>query len=665
MKQTLVQILALSLGLFWLTSCRAEVSESAVTEALPDTTVVVTQTEPVETAEPISCTMEFHYAESVGMTDAILMSPLIVRGTVTEIGDARLIDGYEIRASLRQEQLSDAAQQIYTPLTFSVEEILCGDTLAAVGDVMDVLWHGGTYIAPDITVYALHTNEHDRTHRQHPDADTEYLLFLSHTSPTGVTDEDAWYILPQNSVVLYEDGTYDNLARGGGTVRYEDQPADVQPYLLNLTRELQKAAEYQPMSSMKLLVPFDSDVAAEPFLSFQTLFDTIESGVTAGEQTVLHIPKSTDRFVSLPLDSIYRYEDGLYTAVFCEPFNAHYAMFTRYDTEDRMRTYLECDVLPYVTEDGIAAIADAVITDRMEFDTGYGIGVEITYDTAEHQNLRAIYAEASVDGVNAVYTRRVEDGEYLHELFASWTDADGRTWHYAVQTNVPWYGMGNFSNMVFQPDQFYPPQQQTEPDFRDPPGIITWDTRYYQSMDELLDAMASDTVLADSLGDVYTLSGLPPEYEMHGIEHVIGDDSYTFSYAAEHDSEAMVAMTKFPSAYALEANLLYLLDTDGTPDGLRRNDNLSNLRVSEEETPWGTMQVTVYDTSVKNDLKTTYLDFTDENGIRRVLIRRYYEDGTQRDCRLYVFDRTCPMLLLFSAPLDNELLFSLTAKPIS
>ena len=54
MKQTLVQILAVSLGLVLLMSCRAEVSESAVTEALPDTSVVVTQTEPVETAEPIS-----------------------------------------------------------------------------------------------------------------------------------------------------------------------------------------------------------------------------------------------------------------------------------------------------------------------------------------------------------------------------------------------------------------------------------------------------------------------------------------------------------------------------------------------------------------------------------------------------------------------------------
>lgn len=202
-------------------------------------------------------------------------------------------------------------------------------------------------------------------------------------------------------------------------------------------------------------------------------------------------------------------------------------------------------------------------------------------------------------------------------------------------------------------------------DYRKPPGEITWDIRYYRSMEELSAAMDSDPVLADSLGDVYTLSGLPQEYEMHGIEHVIGDDTYTFSYTLKDYSEGVIAMNDFRTAAALEANLLYLLNTDGTPDGLRRNNNLRNLRVSEEETPWGTMLVTVYDTSVMTDLKTTYLDFTDENGVRRVLIRQFHADGTQGYCRLYVFDRTCPMRILFSAPLDNELLFSLTAKPIS
>ncbi|MBQ7300783.1 MAG: hypothetical protein IJW77_13185, partial [Clostridia bacterium] len=119
------------------------------------------------------------------------------------------------------------------------------------------------------------------------------------------------------------------------------------------------------------------------------------------------------------------------------------------------------------------------------------------------------------------------------------------------------------------------------------------------------------------------------------------------------------------SLEALDALLLQTLETDGTPEGLRRNDNLRNLRVSEEETPWGTMQITVYDTSVKTDMKTTYLDFTDEAGIRRVLIRNYYADGTRWSGKLFVFDPALPLYFQFNAPLDAEGLFALAAKPIT
>jgi len=193
---------------------------------------------------------------------------------------------------------------------------------------------------------------------------------------------------------------------------------------------------------------------------------------------------------------------------------------------------------------------------------------------------------------------------------------------------------------------------------------MTGEIRSYQSPDEMRADILSDEALADYREmPVYALSGLPEAYQPLLVEWTVGS-SYTVTYMRD-SIEDTVSFFAVPSLTKLDELLLQTLETDGTPEGLRRNDNLRNLRVSEEETPWGVMQITVYDTSVKTDMKTTYLDFTDEAGIRRVLIRRYYADGTVMSGDLYVFDPVLPLRFQFNASLDTEGFLALTAKPIS
>jgi len=193
---------------------------------------------------------------------------------------------------------------------------------------------------------------------------------------------------------------------------------------------------------------------------------------------------------------------------------------------------------------------------------------------------------------------------------------------------------------------------------------MTGEIRSYQSPDEMRADILSDEALAEYREmPVYALSGLPEAYQPLLVEWTVGS-SYTVTYMRD-SIEDTVSFSAVSSLMELDELLLQKLETDGTPEGLRCNDNLRNLRVSEEETPWGSMQITVYDTSVKTDMKTTYLDFTDEAGIRRVLIRRYYADGTVWSGNLYVFDPALPLYFLFNAPLDAEGLFALAAKPIT
>ena len=193
---------------------------------------------------------------------------------------------------------------------------------------------------------------------------------------------------------------------------------------------------------------------------------------------------------------------------------------------------------------------------------------------------------------------------------------------------------------------------------------MTGEIRSYQSPDEMRADILSDEALADYREmPVYALTGLPEAYQPLLVEWTVGS-SYTVTYMRD-SIEDTVSFSAVPSLMELDELLGQILETDGTPEGLRCNDNLSNLRVSEEETPWGTMQITVYDTSVKTDMKTTYLDFTDEAGIRRVLIRNYYADGTLWSGKLFVFDPALPLYFLLNAPLDAEELFALAAKPIS
>lgn len=193
---------------------------------------------------------------------------------------------------------------------------------------------------------------------------------------------------------------------------------------------------------------------------------------------------------------------------------------------------------------------------------------------------------------------------------------------------------------------------------------MTGEIRSYQSPDEMRADILSDEALADYREmPIYALSGLPEAYQPLLVEWTVGS-SYAVTYMGDSIEDTMTFFAE-SSLEALDALLLQTLETDGTPEGLRRNDNLRNLRVSEEETPWGTMQITVYDTSVKTDMKTTYLDFTDEAGTRRVLIRRYYADGTLWSGNLYVFDPALPLYFLFNASLDTEGLFALAAKPIT
>ncbi len=193
---------------------------------------------------------------------------------------------------------------------------------------------------------------------------------------------------------------------------------------------------------------------------------------------------------------------------------------------------------------------------------------------------------------------------------------------------------------------------------------MTWEIRSYQSPDEMHADIHSDEALADYREmPIYALSGLPEAYQPLLVEWTVGS-SYTVTYMRD-SIEDTVSFSAVSSLTKLDELLGQILETDGTPEGLRRNDNLRNLRVSEEETPWGVMQITVYDTSVKTDMKTTYLDFTDEAGIRRVLIRNYYADGTLWSGKLFVFDPALPLRFQFNAPLDTEVLFSLSAKPIS
>ncbi len=193
---------------------------------------------------------------------------------------------------------------------------------------------------------------------------------------------------------------------------------------------------------------------------------------------------------------------------------------------------------------------------------------------------------------------------------------------------------------------------------------MTWEIRSYQSPDEMRADILSDEALADYREmPVYALSGLPEAYQPLLVEWTVGS-SYTVTYMRD-SIEDTVSFSAVSSLTELDELLGQILETDGTPEDLRCNDNLRNLRVSEEETPWGTMQITVYDTSVKTDMKTTYLDFTDEAGIRRVLIRNYYADGTLWSGKLFVFDPALPLRFQFNASLDTELLFALAAKPIS
>lgn len=193
---------------------------------------------------------------------------------------------------------------------------------------------------------------------------------------------------------------------------------------------------------------------------------------------------------------------------------------------------------------------------------------------------------------------------------------------------------------------------------------MTWEIRSYQSPDEMHADIHSDEALAEYREmPVYALTGLPEAYQPLLVEWTVGS-SYTVTYMRD-SIEDTVSFSAVSSLTKLDELLGQILETDGTPEGLRRNDNLRNLRVSEEETPWGTMQITVYDTSVKTDMKTTYLDFTDEAGIRRVLIRNYYADGTLWSGKLFVFDPALPLRFQFNASLDAEGLFALVAKPIS
>ena len=193
---------------------------------------------------------------------------------------------------------------------------------------------------------------------------------------------------------------------------------------------------------------------------------------------------------------------------------------------------------------------------------------------------------------------------------------------------------------------------------------MTWEIRSYQSPDEMHADIHSDEALAEYREmPVYALAGLPEAYQPLLVEWTVGS-SYTVTYMRD-SIEDTVSFSAVPSLTKLDELLGLTLETDGTPEGLQRNDLLRNFRITEEETPWGVMQITVYDTSVKTDMKTTYLDFTDEAGIRRVLIRNYYADGTLWSGKLFVFDPALPLRFQFNASLDTELLFALAAKPIS
>lgn len=103
----------------------------------------------------------------------------------------------------------------------------------------------------------------------------------------------------------------------------------------------------------------------------------------------------------------------------------------------------------------------------------------------------------------------------------------------------------------------------------------------------------------------YELKGVPERYKEVSVEWY-GGMEYTITYGSE---AGLLTYEPYETNDRLKESMDMAFAENGTYGGLKKNPLVSNIRVSTEDTEYGTKYIYTYDTPVKTDLIDTYIEY--------------------------------------------------------
>ncbi len=105
------------------------------------------------------------------LEECVSNADLIIRGTVSEIGEVFLADGYEIKENMTEKEKYDLTQAIRTPYTFLVKDVYKNTSGRALGETLTFNGYHGTYN----NEYRLYSLEPFESFKEN----SEYVLFIN------------------------------------------------------------------------------------------------------------------------------------------------------------------------------------------------------------------------------------------------------------------------------------------------------------------------------------------------------------------------------------------------------------------------------------------------------------------------------------------------------
>ena len=158
----------------------------------------------------------------------------------------------------------------------------------------------------------------------------------------------------------------------------------------------------------------------------------------------------------------------------------------------------------------------------------------------------------------------------------------------------------------------------------------------------------------------YELKGVPERYKEVSVEWY-GGMEYTITYGSE---AGLLAYQPFDTTDNLKASMNAAFANNGTYEALKNNPLVSHIRVSSEDTEFGTKTIYTYDTKIKTDLINTYIEYYHQaNDTTYIVSEKYSPEFNYAN--IFVFHEDAPfMCYCFDSALTFEEILNLTSAKL-